>query len=113
MKKLALIVLIILIVLAIKENMDEVDPAQQIKVDSMTGKIIRIEEDSFYVEVLTGLHFDKAIVKFSNDFKLDKEDISEYKPQDILVFGVSYIDSSTSQAIVIANSIVKVNNKET
>ena len=112
MKKLALIVLIILIVLAVRENLDETIPNQQ-KIDSMTGKIIHINDDNFYVEVLTGLHFDKAIVKLSNDCSLDEEDISKYSPQDILVFGVSYIDNSTSQAIIIANSIVSLKDKKT
>ncbi|MFP4456957.1 MAG: hypothetical protein ACLFPS_04795 [Clostridia bacterium] len=113
MKKLALIVLIILIVLAIKENVDEVNPNEQAEVSSMTGKIIHVEDESFYVEVLTGLHFDKATVKLSSDFKLDEQELSEYKPQDILVFEISYIDSSTSQAIVITNNIVKINDKKT
>ena len=113
MKKLALIASLILIISFVSLNKNNEDPINSPKIDSMTGKIIRIFEDELYVEVLTGLHFDKAIVRLSDECELDMKDLSKYNTSDILVFNVSYIDNSTGQAIITTNNIVSLKDKMT
>jgi len=113
MKKLALIALVAFTVLAISLNTNNDNPTNSQKTNSMTGKIINIYEDSLYVEVLTGLHFDKAVVQLSTDSNITKEDLKKYSPSDVLVFSVSYIDNSTGQAIITTNNITSLKDKMT
>jgi len=113
MKKLALIASLILIISFVSLNTNNENPINSTKIDSMTGKIIRIFEDELHVEVLTGLHFDKAIVRLSDECELDMKDLSKYNTSDILVFNVSYIDNSTGQAIITTNNIVSLKDKMT
>jgi hypothetical protein len=104
MKKLIAILISILILLALVDPFSPKEEEPGFISRNITAKVLEIDDSKLYVEILTGLHLDKAFIKTTSSSAI-WESLDGISPNDIIVISVAEIETRDDSVLLTADYV--------